>query len=208
MATTRFADLAGCWRDSLLTTLQQPENAAPLKDAALAGKLGEWTRQLTAVIVQSCQRLGWRAAAKGFALDLLPQIGQEYLGMDVMAFDRQPPTGVPRWCFPVAVFELENSRNDDRVAYSLWKVLCLDCPLRAVFAYRDDWLQARDLVHWLARDVVGAIPPSQVAELRGQTLLVVGSRGEGETFPWGYFKIWGLDANSGGSRRSDRRTAS
>jgi hypothetical protein len=66
-----------------------------------------------------------------------------------------------------------------------------------VFAYRDDWRQARDLVHRLARDVVGAIPPSLVSELRGQTLLVVGSRGEGETFPWGYFKIWGLDANLG-----------
>ena len=95
----------------------------------------------------------------------------------------------------MAVFELENSRNDDRVAYSLWKVLCLDCPLRAVFAYRDDWHEARELVHRLEREVVGAIPVSRLADLRGQTLLVTGSRGEGESFPWGYFKIWSLDAN-------------
>jgi hypothetical protein len=76
-------------------------------------------------------------------------------------------------------------------------VLCLDCPLRAVFAYRDDWRQARELVRRLAGEVVGAIPASRLADLRGQTLLVLGSRGEGETFPWGYFKIWSLDANLG-----------
>jgi hypothetical protein len=197
MATMRSAEIAERWRHSFLTTLQQPEIAAPLKDAALAGKLGHWTRQLTAVVVQSCQSVGWCAAAKGFRLNLLPQVGQEYLGMDIMAFDRPPEPGSPRWSFPVAVFELENSRNNDRVAYSLWKVLCLDCLLRAVFAYRDDWQQARELVHRLAGDVVGAIPVTQIADLRGQTLLITGSRGEGDTFPWGYFKLWGLDTNLG-----------
>jgi hypothetical protein len=55
-----------------------------------------------------------------------------------------------------------------------------------VFAYRDDWQEARELVHRLTGDVVGAVLPGQVADLRGQTLLVVGSRGEGETFPWAY----------------------
>jgi hypothetical protein len=36
-----------------------------------------------------------------------------------------------------------------------------------------------------------------MADLRGQTLLVTGSRGEGESFPWGFFKLWRLDANLG-----------
>jgi hypothetical protein len=27
--------------------------------------------------------------------------------------------------------------------------------------------------------------------------VIVGSRGEGEVFPWGYFKVWQLDANLG-----------
>jgi hypothetical protein len=197
MAAVYPVDSAGRWRDSFQAALQQPENAAPLRDAALAGRLGEWTKQLTAVIVQSCHRLGWRAAAKGFSLDLLPQVGQEYLGIDIMAFDWLSAPGSAHWCFPVAVFELENSRNDDRVAYSLWKVLCLDCSLRAVFAYRDDWQQARELVHRLASEVVGAMPAGRLADLSGQTLLVTGSRGEGETFPWGYFKIWNLNANLG-----------
>lgn len=191
------SELAVRWAETFMTTLQQYENAGPLKEAALAEKLGDWTRQLTAVVVQSCQQLGWRAAAKGFALNLLPQAGQEYVGMDVMAFESSQVAEGRRWNFPVAVFELENSRDDDRVAYSLWKVLCLRCPLRVVFAYREDWQQARNLVNRLSADVIGAVPIDQRGDLPGQTLLVLGSRGEGETFPWGYFKLWHLDVNLG-----------
>jgi hypothetical protein len=33
--------------------------------------------------------------------------------------------------------------------------------------------------------------------LQGETVLVIGNRGEGETFPYGYFTYWMLDANIG-----------
>jgi hypothetical protein len=191
-ASSPSADLALRWREVFLGVLQAEEVAGPLKEAALAGKLGDWTRQLTGVIVQACRALGWCAAAKGFPLNLLPQAGQEYLGMDVMAFEPPSPTEGRCWRFPVAVFELENSRDDDRVAYSLWKVLCVRSDLRAVFAYRDDWELVRALVSRLATDLLNAVPPKQRGALGGQTLLVTGSQGEGETFPWSYFKIWEL----------------
>jgi hypothetical protein len=102
-----------------------------------------------------------------------------------------------RWPMPLAAFELENHPKDDRVAYSLWKVLCLRVGLRVVFAYRPDWERSRQLVSALAADVVGGFRPEQRAALGGQTVLVVGNRGEGETFPWGYFKFWLLDGNLG-----------
>jgi hypothetical protein len=35
------------------------------------------------------------------------------------------------------------------------------------------------------------------AEMAGETLLVVGSRDTGSTFPYGFFKTWTLDANIG-----------
>jgi hypothetical protein len=200
-SSAHSTDLAARWRDAFLTALQRPENSAPLKDAALGVSLGldltAWTSRLTTVVVESCLQLGWCAAAKGFPLDLLPQAGQEYLGIDVMAFEKAPSAEGRRWPFPAAVFELENSRDDDRVAYALWKVLCLRSPLRAVFAYRADWQQARGLISRLDADVVGSIPLNQRADLGGQTLVVAGSRGEGETFPWGYFKLWQLDLNLG-----------
>ena len=182
------------WKDAFLHHVQRSSVAAPLKEAATSGHLADWTSCLTTAVVLSCEAIGWRAAGKGHALGLLPQIGQEYLGIDVMAF---AGAAAGRWPFPVAAFELENSRADDRVAYSLWKVLCLRARLRVVFAYRPDWEQGRKLVHAACVDVLGKIPPEDRAALTGETVMVVGNRGEGGTFPDGYFKFWMLDLNLG-----------
>lgn len=191
-------DLTTRWQNCFLEIVQEPGHAARLKDAATFAALVDWTAQLTATVVRSCAVLGWCAAAKRHSLHRLPQPGQEYLGLDVMAFPSDAEVDCPiRWPLPVAVFELENSNNDDRVAYSLWKVLCVRADLRVVFAYRPDWEKARQVVAVLEGEVVGSLTIPQRESLGGQTVLVMGSRGEGETFPWGYFKFWKMDANLG-----------
>jgi hypothetical protein len=192
-------DLSDQWLRVFMSSLQLQEFAEPLKTAALDGRLGPWTRSLTTAVARSCEALGWRVAAKGFRLHSLPQAGQEYLGIDVMAFagDERADPSSRRWQFPVAVFELENSREDERVAYSLWKLLCIRCSLRVAFAYRDDWERARDLVRWLTAAVVTGLRIQERNQIGGQTLLVLGSRGERETFPHGFFKLWLLDTNRG-----------
>ena len=38
-----------------------------------------------------------------------------------------------------------------------------------VFAYRDDWQQARELVDYAAREVVAAIPPEEPISMDGET---------------------------------------
>jgi hypothetical protein len=174
-----------------LQVVQEADTAAPLKEASLAEELKHWTTCLTAVVVRSCASIGWHAAAKGHRLDLLPQIGQEYLGIDVMAFSGAgtETDHDSRWPLPIAAFELENHRKDDRVAYSLWKVLCIRAPLRVVFAYRPDWEQSRQLVTQLTEDVIGSLSFDQRDQIDGETILVIGNRGEGETFPYGYFLI-------------------
>lgn len=202
-----MTDVAERWRGAFDTALRQREVAGPLKEAALAERLRDWTTLLTGVVVESCKAAGWVAAAKGFALECLPQQGQEYLGLDVMAFDDGGPDGVsapdgtmlapPGWRFPVAVFELENSRSDARVAYSLWKTLCVRAPLRVVFAYRPDWESGIALVQHLGTDVIRAMTIEERSAVGGETLIVLGSRGEGETFPHGYFKMWRLNINTG-----------
>src|SRR5436305_1960420 len=177
------ADLFGPWLTAFLQLVQEPDVAAPLKEASLTEQLRDWTTCLTAVVVRSCEALGWRAAGKGHRLDLLPQPGEEYLGIDVMAFPGGSATYPgTRWPLPLAAFELENDPKDDRVAYSLWKVLCLRAGLRVVFAYRPDWERSRQLVSALGTDVLGGLRPEQRGALDGQTVLVVGNRGEGETF--------------------------
>ena len=175
--------------------VQQPETAVPLKTAALAEDLKTWTACLTSSVVASCRQLGWPAAAKGHRLEELPQAGQEYLSLDVMAFPAE--SGPGRWRLPIAVFELENHRTDDRVAYSLWKVLCVQAPLRVVFAFRRDSEAGRRSVNAICEDVIGSLSAGDRAALTGEIVLAIGNRGEGDTFPWGYFKFWKLDLNVG-----------
>lgn len=191
VATSRFDP----WRSAFLNVVQEPEVAAPLKTASLAEDLKTWTSCLTSAVVASCRQLGWLAAAKGHRLDELPQPGQEYLSMDVMAFPSSPATG--RWRLPIAAFELENHRTDDRVGYSLWKVLCLRTDLRVVFTFRRNWEESRRSVDAIGRDVVGSLTVPERMAVGGETALIIGNRGHGETFPWGYFKIWLLDPNVG-----------
>ena len=149
---------------------------------------------LTSVVVAACETMGWQASAKWHPLDLLPMPRSEYLAMDVMAF----PAGVRRWPFPVAVFELENSHEDDRIAYSLWKVLCVRAELRVVFCYRRSPDQGAPLVRFIQDDVVKAMPLAQRIALGGETLIVVGSRDEAEMFPYGFFRWWRLNTDIGG----------
>jgi hypothetical protein len=175
-----MVDLSVKWQAVFWNTVQQRENAAALREAAIAGRLGEWTQTLTGVVVSACESLGWQASARWHPLDLLPM-----------------PPGARRWQFPVAVFEMENSRTDDRIAYSLWKVICVRAELRAVFCYRRSPDQSAPLVRFLQNEVVKAMPLADRIKLGGETLVVVGSRDESELFPYEFFRWWRLDVNIG-----------
>jgi hypothetical protein len=176
------------WRDAFVDQIRGPTMMEALKQAARTEERQSWTNNLTTVVVRACEALGWVAAAKWNPSRRMPQKGKEYLSIDVMAF---PAGAAPLWPFPLAVFELENKYQ--RVAYSLWRVMCIRGSLRVVIAYRRDWEESRELVAKLTEDVIGGIRSG----LDGQTILVVGNRGEGENFPWGYFKFWMLNSNLG-----------
>ena len=70
-------------------------------------------------------------------------------------------------------------------------------PLHVLFAYRRGAAEGAALVGSLAENVVGGMPIAERMGLSGDTLLMMGSRSEGETFPYGYFKGWMLDTNTG-----------
>lgn len=183
------------WHRAFVEVIRASTLGNPLRDASLASDLKAWTSSLTAAVVQACQSMGWRAAGRKHKLELLPKPGQEYLSLDVMGFD--PESMLGRWPMPIAVFELENHRTDDRVAYSLWKVLCVKAQLRVVFAFRTNWAASRDSVTSIAKDVIGSLSTEQLHDLRGETAIVFGNRGEGEVFPDGFFKSWLLDKELG-----------
>jgi hypothetical protein len=52
----------------------------------------------------------------------------------------------------------------------------------------------------LRDEVVQAMDVKQRAELDGSTVVVVGSRNDSATFPYGFFKWWELDTNTGSFR--------
>ena len=194
--------LAEAWYAAFLETLQRHEASRPLKEAASAGRLGDWTESLTGVVVDVCRQMGWQTAARWHRGDVLPVSRSEYLALDAVAFDIGVGQdailpNLPNWPFPVAVFELENSRQDDKVAYSLWKVLCVRAPLRVVFCYRRDVSAGSALVRRLEETVVGSLSIEERVNLTGETLLIVGSRAEESTFPYGFFKDWVPDKNTG-----------
>jgi hypothetical protein len=189
--------LAETWYTTFLEILQRHEASRPLKEAASAGRLGDWTKALTSVVVDVCRQMGWQTAAKWHRGDVLPISRSEYLALDAVAFEVRQDAILPNWPFPVAVFELENSRQDDKAAYSLWKVLCVRVSLRVVFCYRRDVSAGSVLVRHLEKAVVGSLPIEGRVNLVGETLLIVGSRAEESTFPYGFFKNWVLDKNTG-----------
>jgi len=189
------------WYGHFLDLLQQDwEGAAELREASVNSQLGRWTTALTDAVVQSFADLGM-LCAKGHRLDLFPERNEEYLGMDVSAFADDPSQ---RWQFPTAVCELENSNRDDRVAYSLWKVMCVRTDLRVVFCYRRSMDDAEPLVTKLADEVVGVLPTEERMDVRGETIVAVGARGESAMFPYGFFKAWKLEMNTGRFGRFDR----
>lgn len=185
--------LASRFKEAFFAVVQADELADELKQTASAANLGAWTRALTDASVRACHTIGLVASAKGHKLELLPIHRSEYLALDVMAFAQ----GEKRWCFPVAVMELENSAREDQIAYSLWKVLSVRAELRIVFCYRRDNEGIPALLRHLREEVIEAMGLAGRVKLEGTTLLVVGSRNESGTFPFGYFGWWSLDTNTG-----------
>ncbi len=181
------------WRAAFWELVQLPEHSTPLKAATEAGELGDWTRELTKLSVETCKSVGWAACAKGHRSDRLPECRSEYLTLDVVAFEE---TNV-RWPFPVAAMELENQQDDDRIAYSLWKVLCCRTKLRIVFCYRDDPGMVSPLVAGLQSEVIESMEVQDRIALTGETMVAVGSRSLGAHFPYDFLKWWRLDANTG-----------
>jgi hypothetical protein len=182
-----------------METVKTHEASTPLRDAAEIGELKQWSAALTGIVVGTFPRMGWRGAARGHRSDLIPVPRSQYLELDVLAFEI---AGDRRWRFPVGVFELENSPIDDLVAYSLWKVLCVRASLRVVFCYRRDASEGAELVRHLADQVVQAMEIPTRTGLGGETLVVVGSRSETSSFPYGFFNDWTLDANTARVRRN------
>ncbi len=171
------------WYGAFRRTLRRPAWATQLASAADGARLKPWTELLTAVVVEACHELGLTCAAEAVGDRPLPVPRDEYLGVDVLAFP--PGKG---WRRPVAAFELENSQRDEVVAYALWKLCAVACPLRCLLCYRRRGEDRPALLRRLRDEVVAPLAPE------GELLVVVGTRASAPAFPDGYFWPFRWDA--------------
>lgn len=186
-------ELSAEWKSAFFNAVPRPAYANRLKEASLKNANLQWTQTLTDVVVAVCHGQDWLAAAKGHRLDFLPESRSEYLGIDVIGFEKNDH----KWAFPIAAIELENSRKDNRIAYSLWKLLCLRVKLRIVFCYRSSPDAGPDLIRFLDTHVIDSMRIEDRLNLEGDTLVVMGYRNKSETFPYGFFKWWNLNRDIG-----------
>ena len=180
-----MSGLALKWYHAFRRELRDARWADPLRDAALNQQLRAWTRHLTGAVVSACRAMGWTAVGRGHPAEVLPVVKQEYLALDVMAFPGEPRMPWPR---PVAVFELENREREEIIAYALWKVTLIRCPLKGVFGYRQRTEEIGELLRALSAQVLAG------TEAEGEEIiLVVGTRSRAEDFPDGFFKPYRWD---------------
>lgn len=194
------------WYQAFLNELKKHELAIPLKEAAIKGTMGKWTKFLTTVVIKSCKDLGWVACAKDHASEFLPISRGEYLGLDIMAFkegkkSEHSMNGL-EWFFPVAVFELENRTETRYIAYSLWKIMCTRANLRVVFCYRKEPQEGSLLIRQIQDSISKTLKPDEFKSFE-DTMIVIGSRNKSDTFPYGFFKDWILDTQTGKFSRSN-----
>jgi hypothetical protein len=194
------------WYQTFLNMLKEHELATPLKEAAIKGSMGKWTKFLTTVVIKSCKELGWSACAKDHVSEFLPISRGEYLGLDIMAFKEDKKNmheiNELEWSFPIAVFELENRIENRYIAYSLWKVMCARANLRVVFCYRKEPQEGSILIREIQDSVFKTLKPGEFRSFEN-TMIVIGSRNKSDTFPYGFFKDWILDTQTGKFRRSN-----
>jgi hypothetical protein len=172
------------WYETFRRVISQRRYALPLREATMERRLGDWTQFLTRAVAETCRSFGWMIAAKGEEDETLPVRREEYLGIDVIAFEGQSP----QWRLPVAVFELENRTEEESIAYSLWKVNAVRCRLRGVFCYQENSEEIGNFIKTLREAVMPMIEPERIP-----LLLVVGTRGKAEIFPDGFFQPWYWD---------------
>ncbi|MDI6869691.1 MAG: hypothetical protein QMD88_09020 [Coprothermobacterota bacterium] len=184
---SRVIDPAG-WHQAFRREVRNPRWTGPLRESALKGHLGSWTKHLTGVVVATCQNLGWMAVARGYLTKVLPVLKQEYLAIDVMAFAH---ADFPGWKKPVAAFELENRQHLEAISYSVWKVSMIRCSFGGVFCYCQEQEGIKDLLAGLTQGVMAELH-SPMEQHEAKILLVVGTRSKAEDFPDGFFKryLW------------------
>jgi len=188
----RGGDIERRFHEAFHRSLKRSDVGAKLKAAAIDRRMADWTEAMTNLVVELCRELDWICCAKWNPNAALPKVQNEYLTLDVTAFT----AGRQGWQLPVAALELENNASKGRIAYCLWKLLSVSVGFRCLFCYREKPELSAALLSYLQENVVQALTPEERENVRGRTLVCIGTRADAENFPFGFFRWWRLNLNT------------
>lgn len=113
-------------------------------------------------------------------------ISREYFNIDAVFVDRAEHDlhsggpGYGPFVLPVAVAELENQYDPDKISYCLWKLLCVRAPVRALICYQQSTEKVRDLERRLEKVIWEG---SLMKGTDGDLLVIIGNEDTEETLP-------------------------
>jgi len=186
----RQAGLASEWLKHFAVVLDETDCPPNIKDGAWTTLLGDMLERVGEGM--GCYVVRNRKSRSGKRRH--PDTG-EHLGIDVMFFDAKEYDSQPVNKYgkdplirPKAAIELENDDSFDKIAYCLWKVLCVRAPLKVLICYQTGLHHVRALRKHL-KDVMekGRLATGDKAEV----LVLVGDEAQLESAEWGeYFTVW------------------
>jgi hypothetical protein len=155
------------------------------KDKLDASTDEKWTESMGRVM----HKVGEKLHCGVYGKDQKPQTGRkaEYLGIDFMFFYKSEED---KWVLPIVIIEHENDFDQEKIEYSLWKILCVRSPVKVLICYQSD----TNNVALLRQHLEDVIWQGGLLKGSGSELLVIigdGSVTKKDLWNWGdHFKVY------------------
>lgn len=167
------------WLETFIEVLKESEDK--LDDSTDE----KWTESMGLVM----HKVGEKLHCGVYEKDQKPQTGRkaEYLGIDFMFFYKSEED---KWVLPIAIIEHENDFDQEKIEYSLWKILCVRSPVKALICYQSDTNNVALLRQHL-EDVIWKGNLMRGSD--GDLMVIIGDESVIKKDPWNwrdYFKVY------------------
>lgn len=142
----------------------------------------EWTDFTERVMRVIAEKFGWKVMCNNKKDEKDPQRG-EYLSIDAMFLKTKEKNQKDYWpqCLPEAVVEFENSYDNDKIKFCLWKILCIRSPLKVLICYKRNEDEVKNLFNTLKEFIEKG---NLMDEGAGNLLIIIGNEEAEDKTPW------------------------
>lgn len=117
----------------------------------------------------------------------------EYLNIDGLFFDNNDyndsiPEGHDPRVLPRAAIELENSYSQDKIAYCLWKLMCIRTPIKILICYQSNTENLANLKDHLEKVMLKG---NLTKENKADVIVIIGDESISDEKPWqDYYSVF------------------